>query len=291
MPLSKEQRRVLNKILSVGQRRGATRKQLKAAVEMGLTESNLTNPAHGDGTSVGWRQEIDAYGSVQRRRNVRGAARRFFNEAKSADRPGLTPGQLAQAVQRSAYPGRYDQRSAEADRLLRRTGGSGGGGRTRTIGGVDRSTARSQALISYLYGPDTPSSAVRFAQATREAQDTSARKVHVGGGAPKLGKGGGNIVGLGKLAQSEGLHVGENPHFGGVHPVHAKNSYHYQGRAIDVSGSPEQMSHFAHVIAKRYGSRVKELFWQGQGGVNIKNGKRVPQGFVTGHKDHVHVAL
>lgn len=50
-----------------------------------------------------------------------------------------------------------------------------------------------------------------------------------------------------QLAQSLGLHVGENPYVGEVAPVHAKNSYHYRtfpglyhghklGEAIDVSG-------------------------------------------------------
>lgn len=33
-----------------------------------------------------------------------------------------------------------------------------------------------------------------------------------------------------------------------------------------------------------------ELFWQGKGGINAKNGVKVPQGFVSGHTDHVHVA-
>lgn len=37
-------------------------------------------------------------------------------------------------------------------------------------------------------------------------------------------------------------------------------------------------------------SPLLELFWQGEGGINAKNGKKVPQGFVSGHTDHVHVA-
>lgn len=38
------------------------------------------------------------------------------------------------------------------------------------------------------------------------------------------------------------------------------------------------------------GSKLLELFWQGPGGINVKGGKKVPQGFVSGHADHVHVA-
>lgn len=37
-------------------------------------------------------------------------------------------------------------------------------------------------------------------------------------------------------------------------------------------------------------ANVSELFWQGPGGVNVKNNRRVPQGFVGGHDRHVHVA-
>lgn len=60
------------------------------------------------------------------------------------------------------------------------------------------------------------------------------------------------VVRLGKLAQDMGLHVGENPHFGGVAPVHAQNSYHYKGEAIDVSGDPHLMN--------RYARRVEQIF-------------------------------
>jgi hypothetical protein len=60
------------------------------------------------------------------------------------------------------------------------------------------------------------------------------------------------IVKLGKMAQEMGLHAGENPHFGGVSPVHVSGSYHYKGEAIDVSGDPQKM--------KRYARRVEQVF-------------------------------
>lgn len=62
---------------------------------------------------------------------------------------------------------------------------------------------------------------------------------------------------LGRLAESMGLHVGENPAFGGVNPVHVKDSYHYKGEAIDVSGDPRKMAHFAAVVAHKYGVKVR----------------------------------
>jgi hypothetical protein len=55
-------------------------------------------------------------------------------------------------------------------------------------------------------------------------------------------------VAAGKYAQSLGLHVGENPRFGGVDPVHVPGSYHYKGEAIDVSGDPQKLSKYAQAV-------------------------------------------
>lgn len=105
------------------------------------------------------------------------------------------------------------------------------------------------------------------------------------------------ILQLGRLAQTMGLHVGENPLFGGVTPVHVTGSLHYSGRAIDVSApmTPQGkalMAHYANVVASNYGKRLTELFWRGQNWVIIKNGVRQANfNFVDGHQDHVHVAV
>jgi hypothetical protein len=42
--------------------------------------------------------------------------------------------------------------------------------------------------------------------------------------------------------------------------------------------------------ARGVGGQLYELFWQGHNGINVKNGQPEPQGFVSGHTDHVHVA-
>jgi hypothetical protein len=65
------------------------------------------------------------------------------------------------------------------------------------------------------------------------------------------------VVALGRLAQSMGLHVGENPHFGGVTPVHVPGSYHYKGEAIDVSGDPRLMDAYARKV-EQY-NRTRQL--------------------------------
>jgi hypothetical protein len=70
--------------------------------------------------------------------------------------------------------------------------------------------------------------------------------VHVAGG-PK------SVVALGLLAESMGLKVGENPRFGGVHPVHVEGSYHYKREAVDVSGPPKLLARFARRVVSAYG--------------------------------------
>ena len=106
-----------------------------------------------------------------------------------------------------------------------------------------------------------------------------------------MGANGRSIVGIGKLAQSYGLSVREHPHFDKVDPVHTKGSYHYQNRAVDVSGDPAAMAKFARVVARRYGKSLAELIYRGPGGAQtIKHGKRVPTDFYSGHDSHVHVA-
>jgi TP901 family phage tail tape measure protein len=89
---------------------------------------------------------------------------------------------------------------------------------------------------------------------------------------------GGGIVALGHQLQRQGYAVGEHPAFGGVAPVHAKNSYHYKGMAIDVNadsfpgGEPAALDRLYSRLKNMPG--VVELLWR-----------------VAGHFDHLHVAM
>jgi hypothetical protein len=100
-------------------------------------------------------------------------------------------------------------------------------------------------------------------------------------GGAMFGSGGpGNIVGVGKSLLAMGLEVGMNPFFqygrgflpggGGYIGKHAPGSYHYSGRALDVSGPPGLLD---AAYAKLKTTNPAELLW------------RVP-----GHYDHLHVA-
>lgn len=133
---------------------GASRKQKKAAVEALIVESNISNPAGGDRDSQGPFQQRASQG-WKNPRNVRVAARQFFEHAKGADK-GQSSGALAQDVQRSAFPGRYNQVAGQAGAILR---GSGGGraasaARTITTGDPDARRAALQNYLNFSHDPD-----------------------------------------------------------------------------------------------------------------------------------------
>lgn len=140
-------------------------------------EANLENPSYGDRDSIGSLQERSHYGSRSRRLNRGKAAQRFTREAESLLAKGFkgSAGKLAQAVQRSAYPDRYDQHSSQADEILsglqarRRRGAS-----TSTTPGVDRSGDRQALLQQYLTQRHDPTALLGLKKGLDSAQDTPA---------------------------------------------------------------------------------------------------------------------
>lgn len=169
MAYTPEQKKIARRIYRIGRKRNASRKELLSALETGLVESNLTNIKGGDRDSSGWRQERAMY--YKNPNNVVASVNRYYDETKKAGPKNYkTAGQLSQAVQRSAYPGRYDERKGQALDLLKYLreanggmpkGGSSGGSRsrTRTSREVEKTTrmvnpgaeqALSAARMSYL---------------------------------------------------------------------------------------------------------------------------------------------
>ncbi len=105
---------------------GASPKERLALWEAGIVESGLRNLPYGDRDSVGVLQERSHYGSVSRRMNPYAAALRFLREARAMRPFRGSAGALAQAVQRSAFPARYDQVRNRAMRYMARGGRAGG---------------------------------------------------------------------------------------------------------------------------------------------------------------------
>lgn len=321
--LNPQQQQVLGAILRIGRRRRVTPKEIKAAVETGLVESNLTNVRHGDADSLGWRQERASL--YKNPLNLKASINRFYDETGAVRGKYGTAGALAAAVQRpgAQYRGRYQQHAGEASQLIRSLGGGGiagtsGAGFTPARVDLGQKNVFDQAgfeqakraalvggLIARRHGTDSilfrsgllttsaPSES-DFMSSTMTSKLIPGHAGHVvtkprGGGVHIRGPlfelfwqgakgidvkngqlepqgfvsghtdhvhvaaGRTTIVELGRLAKRLGLRVGENPHFGGVHPVHVEGSYHYRDQAIDVSGDPGLMAAYAHRVARLFG--------------------------------------
>lgn len=100
-----------------------------------LVETNFQNLTWGDRDSIGYFQQRNAWGSRADRLNPASAVHMFLHGGKGGQ-PGAvaykrqfggahdaaTLGRWAQAVQQSAFPGRYAQRFSQARALLRSAG-------------------------------------------------------------------------------------------------------------------------------------------------------------------------
>lgn len=311
----------IKRLLNVANQMGASYRVKKALVEAALVESNGKHLRYGDRDSVGILQQRPSMGWGSRNDSIEKDAKDFLSRAIKLDKSFKgSSGRLAQAVQRSAFPDRYDQRGGDAAKHIGGSGGSGGrrGSQemsgsvtaTATVPGIDRSKERMAAKLQYLQSPSqAPSVAgsglIGLQQTLGSLEDTPAQtstatkkySTNVPMGAPPNSSGKTDITQLAAMAKKFGLRVAEDGVNDRVDPVHASGSYHYRKTrhgnaraAFDASGSPINMERFARAAAQKYGKQLKELFWNGQGATNVKNGKRVGKGFVSGHTDHVHIA-
>jgi hypothetical protein len=118
---------IIRTVISIGKSMGATPSMLIAALEAGLQESNFNPYSVGDsGKAIGIFQEWPDKGSVATRQDPAASARWWFNYAKGIRGAGtMSPGALAQAVERSANPAAYAPHFAQASSLLATYGGGG----------------------------------------------------------------------------------------------------------------------------------------------------------------------
>lgn len=129
-----EQRRIGERCLARADRKGAGPKATLALMEGLIVESEVRNLTHGHSSSVGVLQLLNIHGSVQKRLDVEWCVDLFLDRgftgrggaiALAKAHPEMSAGQVAQAVQGSAYGGRYDQVKGEARRWVDAYGGSG----------------------------------------------------------------------------------------------------------------------------------------------------------------------
>src|SRR5690349_12867085 len=93
-----------------------------AGFEAGLVESNMNNLPCGDRDSLGVFQQrpSQGWGTAAQIMDVAFASNSFFTRAinVAANHPGRSAGQVAQGVQISAYPDRYDAAAGAASSLI-----------------------------------------------------------------------------------------------------------------------------------------------------------------------------
>jgi len=105
-------------ICSVARRLGASDKVLLAAYEAAIVESGVHSLPYGDLDSIGLFQQRDSWGTYAQRMDPVWASQQFISRAIRQNEPWMTAGQLAQDVQVSAFPERYDQRRGQALALI-----------------------------------------------------------------------------------------------------------------------------------------------------------------------------
>ncbi len=117
---------VINLALAMAKRMAASFKVALALIEAGIVESGLQNLPYGDRDSLGFLQQRPSQGWLHPM-NISYAAWDFLRRAIPIQGRYGTAGMLAQAVQRSAFPGRYDAVQASALGILHGYGYDRGG--------------------------------------------------------------------------------------------------------------------------------------------------------------------
>lgn len=117
---------IVDRIVKTGRGMGMSDQDIQAAIATGLVESELQDLDYGDRDSTGVFQQRPSQGWGADSDTVEDDARQFFEKYKETD-PSMSPGDRAQAVQRSAFPDKYAERMAEAGDLLADSLSNGGG--------------------------------------------------------------------------------------------------------------------------------------------------------------------
>ncbi|GAA1704705.1 hypothetical protein GCM10009765_62330 [Fodinicola feengrottensis] len=119
---------VLRILRDVSNQRGVDGRVRLSVFETAWVESHANNLNCGTGDSIGVFQQIPRFWCPEDRNNcldVAHAANKYLDQAipNAANNPGWSAGRVAQSVQRSAFPDRYDQAQGTAQDLINRSNG------------------------------------------------------------------------------------------------------------------------------------------------------------------------
>src|SRR6266498_5738699 len=124
--LTEAQKKIAQKIIDIGRTMGVDPKLIQAAVATGWVESRLRNLKGGDRDSAGLMQQRPSirnkdgspyWGTYEQVTDPDYAITRFYEDAKKKDK-GQSAGKLAQDVQGSAYPKRYEAAMPLANQVI-----------------------------------------------------------------------------------------------------------------------------------------------------------------------------
>jgi muramidase (phage lysozyme)/murein DD-endopeptidase MepM/ murein hydrolase activator NlpD len=159
----------------------------------------------------------------------------------------------------------------------------------------DKRTSKIRRLTkaehSYLYpnGMKTERAKAEERYAENARLSSPSGMVHFGGAS--------DMLTLGKVFQQNGIVVREYAPFDKVDPVHAPNSDHYKGLAMDLQGTPEKLRQAADdLVASADATGVKQVIYKGQIWNDDGKGWRkfTPKKGAKGdaaHNGHVHVSF
>ncbi|KAH7107540.1 hypothetical protein BKA62DRAFT_753433 [Auriculariales sp. MPI-PUGE-AT-0066] len=115
--------KVVDIMYSVARGRKVTSKVMLAMFETAAVESRIHNLNCGDRDSIGVFQQrpSQGWGTVKQILDVKYSTNKFLDRAIPKDKahPGFSAGQLAQSVQVSAFPDRYDAEKAKSQKLIK----------------------------------------------------------------------------------------------------------------------------------------------------------------------------
>lgn len=119
--IDSDQAQNLAVIAEVGRAKGVSERDIGIAIIAAITESNIRSLPGGDRDSAGIFQQRPSrgWGSAAQVRDPNYAAGKFFDALKGIkNRDAMSMGEVAQAVQKSAYPERYAQHVAVAAAIV-----------------------------------------------------------------------------------------------------------------------------------------------------------------------------
>jgi cell wall-associated NlpC family hydrolase len=152
--LDSEQRQIVSQIVSIGKQRNLSPRAWQVAIQAGMTESGLHDLSYGDRDSLGIFQMRPSmgWGTVQQLQDPAYEINKFYDVLLAV--PGWDqqrPGASAQAVERSAFPDRYNRWEPMASYLV------------EDVGQVSNPTGCGQSVGLALPSNPAAAAAIKFA--------------------------------------------------------------------------------------------------------------------------------